>query len=156
MMEFLTDNLVIFWLVLGGMFILLEALALPGVGFLFAGLGAITVGGLLVFDVVDPDFINTSTYFFIASAAWAALLWIPLNRYLKLGKDSQFSSIKGQEVEVIENDIVKPKTGKVKWSGTVMQAKISKDSKIKKIAVGETATVVASQGSILLLDVEAE
>lgn len=49
MIDILTKNIRISWLIAGGLFILLEAMAIPGVGFLFAGCAAITTDGLIQF-----------------------------------------------------------------------------------------------------------
>src|SRR5690606_14871295 len=60
------------WLVLGAILIAAEVFLVPGIGFLFAGLGAVTLGGLLAFSVIAaPSLTAQVAYFLALGVAWA-------------------------------------------------------------------------------------
>ena len=72
----------ILWLVAGALFIALEIFGMPGIGFLFAGLGALVVGALVEFGVIAADAVVLQFVIFFAFACIsAALLWKKLKRH---------------------------------------------------------------------------
>lgn len=140
----------IFWLLTGALFIFLEAMAMPGVGFLFAGLAALTVGGLLQFGVVDgSQYLLQAAIFLGTSFVWAAILWVPLQKFLKKQKNENFSNIVGDVATIYNSPLVKGKVGEVKWSGTIMQAVLSGSANVDKLDEGVLVKIIAVQGNIL-------
>ncbi len=107
------------WLMAGVLLIILEIVLIPGIGFLFAGLGAISVAvGLIAggIDSLSAQFIS----FFLATAFWTAILWKPLKKFIG-GKGSGFDDMVGSTAVVFGQSIKKGKMGEVKWSGTIMK-----------------------------------
>ena len=142
-----------FWLVIGVFLIIFEVTALPGIGFLFAGLGAITLGGLLTFSLIDINgWFEHTAYFFFFTTIWAVILWTPLKRALHKNKGG-YQNIVGTRAEMVE-PLTSGKIGKVKWSGTLMRARISPDCQLDKIVEGETVWVVNNKGGVLEIDIE--
>ncbi|MCH8328395.1 MAG: hypothetical protein IID15_07745 [Candidatus Marinimicrobia bacterium] len=107
------------WLVVGALLIIFEIVLVPGIGLLFAGLGAVSVGaGLTVgwIDSLHAQFI----LFFLSTAFWTAILWKPLKKFIE-GKDSGFDDMVGGTAIVFGRPIEKGKMGEVKWSGAIMK-----------------------------------
>jgi len=103
--------------------LLVELLLAPGFGVLFISFGALTVAGLmLVFPSLE---IYQYLFFCLFSFAWVAILWKPIKCYVFSAKKNHTSSsdLVGQEVEVINNPLTSV-VGQVKWSGTIMNARL--------------------------------
>lgn len=142
------------WLVLGIIFIIIEVFAIPGIGFLFAGLGAITLGALLTFDLMFASgWTEHIAYFFFFTTVWAVILWVPLKNTLKNKNGEGYSNIVGTSAEVTE-DLISGKIGQVKWSGARMRARIIASSDEEKIPKGETVWVHENKGGILHVSTE--
>ena len=71
-----------FWFAFGVFLIVLEVMLIPGIGPIFAGLGAVTVGVFLLagglIDTTSSQFI----VFFLSTSVWAVLLWKPLKKFV--------------------------------------------------------------------------
>lgn len=107
------------WLLIGAFLIIVELALVPGIGFLFAGLGAISVGAVYItggIHSLSAQFI----LFFLATAFWTAILWKPLKSFMA-GKGSGFDDMVGGTAIVFGRPIEKGKMGEVKWSGTIMK-----------------------------------
>lgn len=154
-MDFIYQNPEIIWLFFGTLLVIMEALTIPGVGFLFSGFGAITVGILIALGIISKNNFDWQLAVFLCSSVvWAFILWKPIKNYVnksnsKIKLDN--NNIVGQEVEVVK-DLIKNKVGQVKWSGTIMKAKIDEESKIDKINKGKVALVKDVNGNILIID----
>lgn len=117
------NNIALIWLVCGAVFFMLEVAAVPGIGFLFAGFAAITVGGLINFGVLDAAAtIPQLAAFFVLTFVWAAVLWLPLLNFRKKSMGNSYQNIVGETAVVACNILYKKKKGKVLWSGTVVNA----------------------------------
>ena len=138
------------WLIAGSVLIAFEATLLPGVGLLFAGLGAICVGVALI-----AGWIESITFqfiiFFLLTGFWAILLWKPLKNIMKYPQ-SGFDDMVGS-VAVVCGDPIKPgQTGKVKWSGTIMKCKFALETKDKvHLTPGTEVTIVKVSNGILIV-----
>ena len=137
------------WLVVGITFILIEFTTIPGIGFLFLGLGALTTSVLVYYFPVTGYYQLVSAG--ISSLAWFLLLWYPLKKFVygTKGSDDNYFDIVGMQVEVITKDIKPSESGKVYWSGTYMNAKLDKrDHKTAKI--GDKLYVSKVKGNVLI------
>lgn len=132
-----------FWLVFG--FVLLAAEVLTGftVGvFLFAGLGALTTGGLMSFGLLPETWIAGIASTGISTGVITAVLWKQLKK-LQGGravvKDNS-SDLIGHTF-VVENDITRTKPGSTNYSGISWKVEIDKDAGVDTIEVGKSVTV---------------
>ena len=145
---------VLYWLIAGCIFLLLEAFGASGVGFLFAGLASISVGGLVAFDIIATDpLINQITFFFILVVGWFVLLWVPLKRMTKKSSKS-FSNMIGEQVVVMSTNVNKIAVGQVKWSGSVFNARLTEDCPVNMLQKGAYGTIKQVKGSTLLISTE--
>ena len=137
------------WFIVGAALIAIEIFMVPGTGILFAGLGAITVGGVVIagwVEVVSGQFI----LFFLSTAIWAALLWKPLKKLMNSG-NSGYSDIVGDTAVVHAESLEKGKRGQVKWSGTIMNCEIAPQERPEKILPGTEVTITEVSKGILLV-----
>lgn len=138
------------WLLLGILLIILEFSQLPGIGFLFLGLGAISTSVIL--NYWPQEIIIQISCFGIISLLWFLVLWYPLKTFLyketsKLSREA--FNIIGSVVTVINQDIKAGKLGQVEWSGTIMNAKLlDKNQDVAK--VGDELIVLRVQGNTLI------
>lgn len=139
------DNSVI-WLLAGAALLALEAFGVPGIGFLFAGCGAILVGILIEAGLIGADAIVAQcAVFFIATTVFAVLLWNKLKKWRLNPNAPQYSNIVGTEAAVI-GLLKKGDTGTVKWSGTTMRAKLTGADMLEN---GAIVIVTAIDGNVL-------
>src|SRR5689334_17594321 len=89
------------WLICGAIFVAFEATIAPGIGFLFVGLAAITVGGLINFEVIDAAKLITQLASFLGlTFVWAGVLWLPLKKFQRNHKGNHYSNIIGETATV--------------------------------------------------------
>ena len=137
------------WLIAGALMIVLELALVPGIGLLFAGLGAISVGiGLTAgwIETLSAQFI----LFFICTALWTAILWKPLKSFIA-GKDSGFEDMVGSTAVVFGQSIVKGKMGKVKWSGTIMKCQLDHEAEGPDQIAPETEVAITGVSKGILI-----
>ncbi|MEK6746471.1 MAG: NfeD family protein [Pseudomonadota bacterium] len=142
-------NVMIVWLVVGVIFLIAE-IGVPGVGLLFAGLGALTVGMGLNFLLIPLDDILLQILVFVVSTAlWALVLWKPMQK-LKLGKTkASYHNIIGDTASVGEKGISKTHGGEVVWSGAIMKAKLAESSPVEKLESGAQVVIKDITGNVL-------
>lgn len=139
------------WLLAGVALLIAEAVHIPGVGLMFAGLGAVTVsllisGGQLAADDTLPQLIA----FFIATAGWTALLWKPLQKFRVGRKQGGYSNIIGETALVAGEGITK-QSGEVTWSGTVMKARLAQNAGVDQLPAGASVVVKEVTGATLIV-----
>jgi membrane protein implicated in regulation of membrane protease activity len=140
-------NLVWAWLGIGVILIILDIIAIGGVGFIFLGLGAISTSVCLSYFDLE---LHQVPFFGIASLIWFILLYKPIKRYLsKEGKDSRVGDIIGSLVEVTESTIYPNSLGKVKWSGAIFNASLEAEENYS-VPVGTFLIVERIEGNILI------
>jgi membrane protein implicated in regulation of membrane protease activity len=146
----------IFWFLIGTALVLIEVFAIPGLGFLFAGLGAITLGGLVTYGIIAEASLATQiAYFFLFTSIWAAILWVPLRKFSKKSKSKQFENLKGTYGTVESKEgLIAGKIGYIKWSGAKMRAAIREGSTTNSIQFGENVWVHDQVDGVLQVDVE--
>lgn len=136
-----------FWILLGCLFILIEFTKLPGIGFLFLGLGSLT-NAILTYNypfALEHQY----TIFGLISFLWMIILWWPLKKYIYQKHEimGQFEII-GSEVEVF-NNISPGELGQVKWSGTIMNAKLDENEQ-EAALTGQKIYVHKVLGNVLI------
>lgn len=141
------------WLIAGAALMALEAFGIPGIGFFFAGLAAIVVGGLVVSDVIGAEsyLIQLSLWFGLTSVM-AVALWKPMKRWrLNPNSKDKFSNMVGDTATICGADLAKGAPGKAKWSGTIMSAELAAESAASEIPVGTLVEVVEVRGNTLIV-----
>jgi membrane protein implicated in regulation of membrane protease activity len=98
----------------------------------------------------DTSFILDAAVFFLLTGVWAALLWKPFRKF-RQGKKA-YHNIVGTHATVESGGLVKGKTGKVKWSGAPMAARISETSDAQSVAADAEVWVHALENSVLVVD----
>ena len=141
-----------FWFSFGVLLIVLEVMLIPGIGSIFAGLGAVTVGGFLLaggwIDTTSSQFI----VFFLSTGVWAVLLWKPLKKFVG-GEDSGFDDMIGGTAIVYGDALGRGRTGQVKWSGTIMKCNLrSEVDGLQKIEPGSEVTIKEVSKGILIVE----
>ena len=137
------------WLTAGVLMLAVEALGVPGVGFLFGGIGAVLVGALLAFNVVG------SAAWFIQALCWcgisaivALLLYKPLKRWRSQSND-QYSNMVGTMATVESPGLAPGAEGNARWSGALMRARLADG--VLAVEEGVVLRVVAVEGNVLVL-----
>lgn len=137
------------WLIFGFITILFEICFISGIGLVFAGFGAITTAGVIS---IDPNMLTYQYPLFAAfSFAWCGVLWQPLKKYLhNKSAVSHTSDLVGVLVEVTGSALVPGgKVGQVKWSGTILNARLDSEVSSEQIA-GTILRVKEVDGSIVI------
>ncbi|MFT6071716.1 MAG: hypothetical protein ACJARD_001138 [Alphaproteobacteria bacterium] len=134
---------IVIWSILGMVLMMLEIFGIQGIGVLFTGFSAITVS-LLIY--INPD-LNSNIglqllYFFIFTAIWSAILWVPLKKFINYGDSGDYSNIIGTYANV-SKDMEKGKVGEIIWSGTKVRAMIA-DENTKDQISAETSVKITS------------
>lgn len=144
-MPFLLENAGGLWILAGALLVLAEAWFI-GVGFLFAGFGALFTGMAIHFGVIAPDNVALQVaVFFLATGGFAALLWKKLKAF-RQGK-SNYSNMVGDAAVVESAVLEKHATGKIKWSGTHLDARLSADAKVESVASGSEVIIHKIEGN---------
>jgi membrane protein implicated in regulation of membrane protease activity len=138
------------WLIAGALLIILEIALFPGIGFLFAGLGAISVAAVLIAGWID-SLSAQLIVFFLATGFWTAILWKPLKKFI-VGKGSGFDDMVGSTAVVFGQSIEKGKMGEVKWSGTIMKCQLDPGAEALEMIDPETEVIITgvSRGVLII------
>ena len=138
----------ILWLLGGAVFIALEIFGIPGIGFLFAGIAALIIGGAVELGFLDADSVLLQfVLFFAMSGASAAILWSKL----KTKSPEPYSNIVGTEAMVGVGGLVGNKEGQVKWSGTLMRAQLVENDGLDAVAEGTAVTIERIEGNLVFV-----
>lgn len=136
------------WLLIGFICLIFEFTKFPAIGFLFLGLGALSNGILIYSYPLFSEYQYTS--FGLLSFLWLAILWIPLKKYIyKKGKQRDHFDIIGSEVVVYGNNILPGGTGQVKWSGAVMNARLSENEQ-EEALINQKLYIQQVNGNVLI------
>lgn len=137
----------VIWLLTGALFLALEAFGIPGVGFLFVGLGAILTGLLIELAIIAPEaYVLQLAALFINSSVLAMLLWKKVQQ-LRSGKSgTPYQNMVGDEATTV-GALTAGHKGEVRWSGTLMRAELEAGS--PDAADGDTVIITAVHGNVL-------
>lgn len=145
-METIAPSLI--WLIVGAVFLALEAFGLPGLGLVFAGIGAIVTGIVIESGGVEAsDIVLQGAVFCAGTVISALLLWKKLKQWRLNPKQPEYSNIVGEMAVVAGAGLTRGERGQVRWSGTVMQAEIDGDA--EAIEAGAQVKITALHGSVL-------
>jgi membrane protein implicated in regulation of membrane protease activity len=138
------------WLIAGAVLLALEAFGIPGIGFLFAGIAAVIVGGFVELGVIDPLAATTQWgVFFLTTTLLAVLLWKKLKTWRMNPNAPHYSNIVGTEA-IVTQPLVGDAVGEVRWSGTLMRARLAAQT-VAELPVGATVIIREADGNILLV-----
>ena len=120
-----------------------------GIGLVFGGLAALTTAFLLYLNILDSN--ATLLQMAIAlglTTLFGAILWKPLKKWrLNPELENRITNLIGDSVTVTEGALEKGKTGKVKWSGTIMNAELDANAEIDRLEDGAPAIITAKDGT---------
>lgn len=140
------------WLIVGIIFIIIEFSKIPGIGFLFLGLGALTTSALIS-SYLEITHYQIAT-FGLVSFTWFLVLWWPLKKFV-YGKrkgnniNQGYFDLVGNQVTVLNRNIEPGKIGQVSWSGTIMNAKLV-DSEKEHVNPDDVLYVLEVKGNVLI------
>ncbi len=142
------------WLILAVILVALEIYLGFTLVFLFSALASLLVGCIVEIGLIPEDHLvfQFITFLFFTIASYI-LLWKPMKQFLdkKKATNPKFQNYVGQEVEVIDNKLVKGETGLVKWSGSFIRARISDSDEASEYNVGTKLTVESVEENVFIV-----
>ncbi|ABV84599.1 MULTISPECIES: NfeD family protein [spotted fever group] len=137
------------WLIIGIICIVVEFFAVPSIGFLFFGLGALS-NTLVVYNYPLVSLTNQITFFGILSLIWFCILYYPLKKYVynKTDKTKNYSDMIGKTVEVYSSTVSSDTIGQVRWSGAIMNAYLVPNEIDAK--TGDRLFIIEVKGNVLI------
>jgi membrane protein implicated in regulation of membrane protease activity len=136
------------WLIVGVSCLAAEALGVTGIGLLFAGLGALTVGSIVT-ALPDLTHLQQGIVFFASTALWAALLWKPIQRFRGKPDGKSYQNMVGDTVFIGAAGLEAGAVGEATWSGTIMRAELSEGT--PSLPPGAQAVIVRVSGNTLIV-----
>ncbi len=141
----------VYWLVAGVVFFIAE-MAIPGIGLLFAGCGALTVGMLLNFSLIAvDDNLQQMLAFVIATILWTLVLWKPMQKFRQGKNKVPYNNIVGETAIVGEKGLHKVNGGDVVWSGAIMKAKLDERTTVEQLEAGRHVIIKEISGNTLIV-----
>ncbi len=151
--DIITIHSTYLWLILGASLILAEMLLFPGMGLLFAGLAALSVGILTGIGLyAETDYLLQIGTFLVLTGIWAAILWKPLKRFgAEPSSGVTYRNIVGTTGKISSTELNRQDGGQVRWSGTIMQARLDEQSSRETLSKGTGVTITGIAGNILIV-----
>jgi membrane protein implicated in regulation of membrane protease activity len=138
------------WLIAGAVLLALEAFGIPGIGLVFAGLGAILTGIAIEIGAAGAnDYVLQAAIFFASTIIFAALLWNKMKAWRLNPKEKPYSNMVGDIAIVADAGLKKGTRGQVRWSGTLMFAEIDGHDTATEFAAGTQVRISAVEGNVL-------
>ncbi len=138
----------VYWLLAASVFLALEAFGIPGIGFLFAGIAAFLVGIVVEIGLIAPlDYTTQLAVFLVTTSLMAVLLWKKLKSWRMNPNAPIYHNIVGTDAIVTE-PLVVGQVGTVRWSGTLMRARLQHGT-VSELHIGATVVIVAADGNVL-------
>lgn len=143
------NNLLEVWLILSVVLLVADIFSLT-IAMFFGSLAALTVGGAIYFNVIAESSVESQLIVFcMAYFLWGVCLWKPLkNLRQKLGGQTEYQDIVGSEA-VVAQDVTSNNAFKVKWSGTLMRARLSENQQELHLKSGDVVEVISVKGNML-------
>lgn len=147
MIEYIQQHQAGFWISLGFILLTIEVL-ITGFGtivFLFAGLGAIVCGLLMMAGLLPTTWLVGVATFGISTGLLSVLLWKPMKRFQdnSTPQARQNNDLIGLQF-TLQDDITLMQAGSHKYSGITWRVEIDDDSGIERIAAGQKVEVSAA------------
>ena len=140
------------WMLAGALLVMLETMLFPGIGFLFAGIGAIITGVLIACGVIALENMPAQCAVFFFFSALSAVVLLKKMKRLHIDKGQNYRNMVGCSAIVSSSALEPGKTGEVRWSGTVMNARLAEgQEESPAIAVGSEVEIVSVSGNLLLV-----
>lgn len=137
------------WIVAGALMLLVEALGIPGVGFLFAGLGAVGTGVLISSGMLETNaFLAQTVSWLVLTFLVAAILFKPLQRWRSRQRAAYHSMI-GTTASVMPPGLLPDQEGQARWSGTLMRARLAAGQ--DPAEAGAVLRILAVEGTVLIV-----
>jgi len=141
-----------FWIALGFLMLVAEALVFgfSTIIFLFAGLGAVITGLLMMAGVIATTWIAGMACFGISTGIVALLLWTPM-RKLQNGPvkaPTPVSDFIGYEFVLLQ-DISTTQTGKHRYSGVDWKVEIDPSAGVNEMSTGQRVKVASLDAGVL-------
>lgn len=148
MIEYINNHISGFWIALGFALMAAEVLVFgfTTIIFLFAGLGALTAGLLMMAGILPETWIAGTACFGIATGISGTLLWKPLQKMqdAAVPQQEQSSDIDGLEF-VLPLDISTTSPGKYRYSGIEWKVEIDGSSETDSLSKGDRVVVVSTR-----------
>jgi len=146
MIEYINNNLAGFWIFLGFSMLAAEVLVF-GFGtivFLFAGMGAIITGLLIMAGLLPPSWIASVACFGISTGVMGVLLWKPFKKM----QDRSAADQKPQSdfvglTFILDQEVTGSQHGNYRYSGINWTVKIDPGSGLDNITSGTKVQVVS-------------
>lgn len=141
--DYIVNHQAEFWIIMGFVLLGLEVVTGFTLGvFMFAGLGALSAGLLMMATILPETWIAGVACTGISSGVVTALLWKPLKR-LQGDEDppkDNSSDLVGYEF-IIEADVSPLKPGSTQYSGVSWKVELDKTAGVENISAGQRVVV---------------
>jgi membrane protein implicated in regulation of membrane protease activity len=147
----LLSNPTEFWLGLGALLIVFEAITVPGLGLFLAGIGALCTS-LLVKAGIAAALGAQVAWFFGLTTFWTAVLWKPLLKFRMKSRHKggiELNNMVGGTATVGEHGLGRGRTGQVAWSGTLMTAELEASAPVESLPAGALVVITSVSGTTL-------
>ena len=148
MIEYINNNISGFWIALGFALIAAEVLlfGFTTIIFLFAGLGALASGLLMMTGVLPETWIAGTACFGIATGVSSVLLWKPMQKMQSSATPQQKQSSDFDGIEfVLLADISTASPGQYSYSGLDWKVEIDSSSSTDALSKGDRVVVVSTR-----------
>ena len=146
MMEYIYNHLPGFWVTFGFTLLAIEVLlfGFTTIIFLFAGIGAVATGLLMMSGLLPETWIAGVACFGLSTGISSALLWVPLKKMQDKGGDDRKpeSDLVGLEFR-LAGDITATKAGSYRYSGIDWKIEIDRSSGLESVSKGDRVQVVS-------------
>lgn len=151
MIEYIQAHQSGFWIATGFVLLAMEVLlfGFTTIIFMFAGVGAIITGLLMMVGVLDQTWISGLSSFGISTGIVSILLWKPLRKLQDnhTPANKQSSDFVGHEF-VLKEDISLTHPGRYRFSGVDWKVEIDSTSVLDNLSAGERVKVVSLDAGV--------
>ncbi len=146
MIDYINSNLSGFWIAVGFLLLVLEALVFgfSTIVFLFAGIGALVTGLLMMAGILPQTWVAGISAFGISTGVATALLWKPFRALQDSGGQTARSQSDFVGLEFrLEQPLKRGQPGSYRYSGIEWKLEIDDACGVEEIPSGNRVRVVA-------------